>query len=244
MPSNIWEPIVLRIQAGDESAAVELYQNINHKSRFYLCRQIGPEHLDDHIHEVFMRVFVAIQKKRIKHPARLWAFIRTVVRYVILERLAEITIDRKAPKKESNVFDNDSNTRETMETTKYTEVDQRETPFQLAAKNERRELIEKCLTLLIKRDRDILTDFYLNDGGNRSGPEKAGLSRKQYDLSKSRALKRLSQIVKLVLLGIAPSLAASITKSQDKTSLMNVHRVIKMQLERMPIAKADIKGVT
>jgi hypothetical protein len=42
-----WSRLVKRIQSGDVSAMEEMYSVFTTGIRFYLCRQLGPQDLDD-----------------------------------------------------------------------------------------------------------------------------------------------------------------------------------------------------
>jgi hypothetical protein len=45
-----------------------------------LCRQLGPQDLDDKVHDTFLIVVQAIRKGELREPERLMGFVHTVVR--------------------------------------------------------------------------------------------------------------------------------------------------------------------
>ncbi len=60
--SVYWPELVSRIRQGDESGMEDLYRVFARGIRFYLCRQLGPQELDDKVHDTFLIVVQAIQR--------------------------------------------------------------------------------------------------------------------------------------------------------------------------------------
>ena len=58
----------------------ELYTLFSKGIRFYLCRQLGVQELDDKVHDTFVVVVQAIRRGELREPERLMGFVRTVVR--------------------------------------------------------------------------------------------------------------------------------------------------------------------
>src|SRR5581483_882450 len=75
-----WVRLVARIQQNDRSAMEELYSVFSKGIRFFLCRQLGPQELDDKVHDTFLIVVQAIQRGELREPERLMGFVRTIVR--------------------------------------------------------------------------------------------------------------------------------------------------------------------
>ena len=61
-PGPSWSGLVERIHAGDPSAMEELYTVFAKGVRFYLWRQLGPQDLDDKVHDIFLIITQSIQK--------------------------------------------------------------------------------------------------------------------------------------------------------------------------------------
>src|ERR1700722_20541495 len=78
-PSN-WPNLVERIRDGDPSAMEELYKMFSTGIRFLLYRRLGPQDLDDKVHDVFVIVTEAICKGELGEPERLMGYVHTVVR--------------------------------------------------------------------------------------------------------------------------------------------------------------------
>src|SRR5258708_27239874 len=55
LPVN-WQDLVDRIQRGDESGMEDLYRLFGRGIRYYLCRQLGHQELDDKVHDTFVIV--------------------------------------------------------------------------------------------------------------------------------------------------------------------------------------------
>ena len=57
-----WAALVLQIKAGEDAGLEKLYKLFSRGIRYYLCRHLGPEELDDRVHDTFLVVVGAIQK--------------------------------------------------------------------------------------------------------------------------------------------------------------------------------------
>src|SRR5450755_680367 len=75
-----WTQLVERIQRDEQDAMEELYRVFSRGMRFYLCRQLGPQDLDDKVHDCFLIVVQAIRRGDLREPERLMGFVRTIVR--------------------------------------------------------------------------------------------------------------------------------------------------------------------
>ena len=49
-----WVELVSRIRSGESDGMEELYDLFSKGIRFYLCRQLGPQELDDKVHDTFV----------------------------------------------------------------------------------------------------------------------------------------------------------------------------------------------
>src|SRR5258706_15761326 len=75
-----WLALVESIKSCERSGMEELYRVFSRGVRYYLCRQLGPQDLDDKVHDTFLIVVQAIRKGELREPERLMGFVRTVVR--------------------------------------------------------------------------------------------------------------------------------------------------------------------
>ena len=57
-----WSQLVDRIRAGDPAGMEQLYGVFVKGVRFFLWRQLGPQDLDDKVHDVFLIITQSIQR--------------------------------------------------------------------------------------------------------------------------------------------------------------------------------------
>lgn len=180
-PSVNWTGLVSRIRAGDDCAMTELYQIFARGIRFYLCRQLGPQELDDKVHDTFLIVVQAIRRGDLREPERLMGFVRTIVRRQVAAYIEEAVHRRKEQ------AEMDPGVRL---------VDHASTPEQTAMDHQRRELVQSVLGRMSNRDREILTRFYLYEQTQEQICEEMSLSETQFRLLKSRAKARFGELGK------------------------------------------------
>jgi hypothetical protein len=70
---------VLRIRNGDSNAMEDLYKIFATGMRYLLCRSLGPDDLEDKLHDCFLMVITAICNGDPGEPERLVGYVRTVV---------------------------------------------------------------------------------------------------------------------------------------------------------------------
>jgi len=176
-----WSTLVKRVQGGDRDGMEALYGVFARGVRFYLCRQLGPQELDDKVHDVFLIVVNAIRRGEVREPERLMGFVRTVVRRQIAAH-----IDRAVQKRKDQV-DVESGIRL---------VDLRLNPEEGAIERQKAELMEGILRGISRRDREILTRFYLQEQPQEQICLEMNLTETQFRLLKSRAKTRFSELGK------------------------------------------------
>src|ERR1700689_3395875 len=74
-----WPGLVARIQKGDNGGMEELYRLFARGIRFYLCRQLGMQELDDKVHDTFLIVGRAIRRGDLRERLRLRVFFEPLV---------------------------------------------------------------------------------------------------------------------------------------------------------------------
>ena len=176
-----WADLVTRIQQDDSSALEELYRIFSKGMRFYLCRQLGPQDLDDRVHDCFLIVVQAIQKGDLREPERLMGFARTIVRRQIAGHIDSAVQARKQQ------VDLDSTT---------PVMDSGLDPEEEAAARQEEELAVSVLKGISRRDREILTRFYLEEQTQEQICEDMNLTETQFRLLKSRAKARFGELGK------------------------------------------------
>lgn len=176
-----WTDLVTRLQAGDATAMAELYQVFAKGIRFYLCRQVGPQELDDRVHDAFLVVVQSIQRGELRDPRRLMGFVRTVVR-----RMVASQIDREI-----------QNRRESLDVDHGERIaDQRANPEKNVILRQKVNLIREILAEMPDKDREILDRFYVQEQLPEFICTEMNLSITQFRLLKSRAKARFGEIGK------------------------------------------------
>jgi RNA polymerase sigma-70 factor, ECF subfamily len=176
-----WHELVERIQRGDNSGLEDLYGLFARGIRFYLCRQLGPQELDDKVHDAFLIVVQAIKRGDLREPDRLMGFVRTVVRRQVAAYIDDVVHSR----------------REELHLDVGVRVaDARNNPEQSAAFRQKVEFMTSILSSLSERDREILTRFYLDEQTQEQICEEMNLTETQFRLLKSRAKSRFGELGK------------------------------------------------
>lgn len=73
-----WTLLVARMQ-GDPDPLTALYETFGRGVRFLMFRQLGPQDIEDGVHNAFLIVLQAIQRGELRDPALLTGFVRTIV---------------------------------------------------------------------------------------------------------------------------------------------------------------------
>ena len=192
-----WQNLVERIHKGEESGMEELYRLFGRGIRYYLCRQLGHQELDDKVHDTFVIVVQAIRRGELREPERLMGFVRTVVRRQVAAYIDEAVHSRRD---ELNL---DLGVRV---------ADRRNNPEQSAAFRQKVDLMLDVLNDLSERDREILTRFYLDEQSQETICREMILTETQFRLLKSRAKARFGEIGKRKL-SQKPLIAVSLRTS-------------------------------
>lgn len=179
MESKRWAALVERIRSGNGNGLEELYKHFGKGIRYYLCRQLGPEDLDDRVHDIFLIVVDAILRGEVREPDRLMGYIRTVVR----RQTAVIIGSTVQVRKEEVELEFDAGL-----------PDERNNPEQSIIREQQILLLKEMLEGISDRDREILTRFYLDEEPVEEICARMGLSNTQFRLLKSRAKARFSAI--------------------------------------------------
>jgi len=174
-----WPELVQRIQLGDESGMEDLYQLFARGIRFYLCRQLGVQELDDKVHDTFLIVVQAIRRGHLREPERLMGFVRTVVRRQIAAHIDQVVHSRRD---------------ELHLDVGVKIVDRRRNPEQNMAFQQKVDFMLEILNQLSERDRDILTRFYLQEETQEEICVGMNLTETQFRLLKSRAKARFGEL--------------------------------------------------
>src|SRR5947208_4127715 len=174
-----WGTLVAQIKAGEDAGMEQLYKLFSRGIRYYLCRQLGPQELEDKVHDTFLIVVNAIKRGDLREPERLMGFVRTVVRRQVagyIENAVHTRRDQTDLECGASVADRKHN------------------PEQEAIIRAKVELMRSALQALSQRDRDILIRFYLKEQPQEQICEEMSLTETQFRLLKSRAKAKFGEI--------------------------------------------------
>jgi RNA polymerase sigma factor (sigma-70 family) len=182
-PAPVAEPVLellaRRVQRGDEDALRELYDIFSTGIRFMLFRQLGPDELDDKVHDVFLIITQSIRNGELRDPSRLMGYIHTIVR-----RQIAAYIDRAVSQRRNRV---DVDFDESV-------CDAHADPENEMIERENQELALRVLQSLPKRDREVLIRFYFKEESPAQICQALNLTKTQFRLIKSRAKARFGEL--------------------------------------------------
>jgi RNA polymerase sigma-70 factor (ECF subfamily) len=176
-----WGILVSQIKAGEEAGMEQLYKLFSRGIRYYLCRQLGPQELEDKVHDTFLIVVNAVRRGDLREPERLMGFVRTVVRRQVAAYIEQAVHNRRE--------------QADLETG-ITVADRKQNPEQEAMMRQKAELMEIALSALSDRDREILVRFYLKEQPQEQICHEMDLTETQFRLLKSRAKAKFGEIGK------------------------------------------------
>ncbi len=177
--STDWPSLVKRIQDGDGRAIEQLYELFSRGIRFYLRRQLGPDEVDDQVHDTFLVVVKAIQRGDLREPERILGFVRTVVRRQVAAYIGQ------AVRRRTHEVDMDIAIRL---------IDIGSNPELNALSRERVDLARAVLQDMSAADREILSRFYLREQSQEQICREMHLTETQFRLHKSRAKARFAEL--------------------------------------------------
>lgn len=179
LPGTNWTELVEKIKMNDQSGMEELYRVFSKGVRFYLCRQLGPQDLEDKVHDTFLIVVQAVRRGELREPERLMGFVRTVVRRQVAAHIDQAVHNRRQQ------VDLEPGT---------VMVDGNRNPEQSAIWQQHEEIAKRVLNSISRRDREILTRFYLLEQSQQQICSQMHLTETQFRLLKSRAKARFGEL--------------------------------------------------
>jgi RNA polymerase sigma-70 factor, ECF subfamily len=177
--SSPWSALVERVRNADPYALEELYRLFSKGIRFYLWRHLGPQDLEDRVHDAFLAVTQSIQNDELRQPERLLGFVRTVVRRQVATQIESAVHARR------NRFSQEM---------LVTLQDRRAGPEETAIRNEYQQVAMRLLQSIPERDREVLIRFYLREQPAGEICREMKLTDTQFRLIKSRAKARFGEL--------------------------------------------------
>lgn len=174
-----WAGLVERIQANDPSGMEELYRVFTTGIRFYLCRHLGPQDLDDKVHDAFLTIAQSIRRGEVREPERLMGYVRTVIRRQVAGYIAGAVEARR------NRIEPDRG---------VLLRDRQPDPERRAIEHQNVEVALRVLQSLPRRDREVLVRFYLREQSPHQICRDMRLTETQFRLTKSRAKARFTEL--------------------------------------------------
>jgi RNA polymerase sigma-70 factor (ECF subfamily) len=174
-----WSQIVERIREGNPEGMEQLYAVFVKGVRFFLWRQLGPQDLDDKVHDVFLIITQSIQRGDLREPDRLMGYVRTVVRRQVA---AYIDIAVQARRNQQPIDP------------AMTLSDHEPDPERQVIEQQNQEVAMRMLNVLPKRDREVLVRFYLQEQTAEEICRDLKLTETQFRLIKSRAKARYGEL--------------------------------------------------
>ena len=175
-----WGDLVARIHGGDTAAMEQLYAFFAKGVRYFFLRALGPDELEDRVHDCFVVVAQAIQQGELRDPARLMGYIRTVVK----RQIASI-IDESVTRRRTHVDYGD---------TLFSIADWKAGPEEAVVSREREAIGRKVLREISDRDREVLLRFYVHEQPYETICREMKLTYNQFRLLKSRAKARFGRL--------------------------------------------------
>jgi len=187
-----WGRLVERIRSGDQDAMADLYEVFAKGIRYFLLRNLGPDELDDKLHDCFLAVAQAIQNGDLREPERLMGYVRTVVKRKVAASI-EVAVHQRRSRVE-------------FEETLFIVSDWRDNPEAAVLARQRVEIARKVLSGVSRKDREILNRFYVLEQTQEQICLEMGLSYNQFRLLKSRAKSRFGELGKRLAAGVGINL--------------------------------------
>jgi RNA polymerase sigma factor (sigma-70 family) len=187
-----WASLVNGIREGNSVAMAELYGIFAKGIRYFLLRNLGPDDLDDKVHDCFLIVAQAIRNGDLREPDRLMGYVRTVVKRQIAASI-DLAVQQRR-------------TRADFEDTMFSVSDWRDNPERTVMARQRAEIARKVLDGISRRDREILNRFYVLEQSQERICADMDLTYNQFRLLKSRAKARFGELGKRVAAGVGINL--------------------------------------
>lgn len=157
----------------------ELYRVFSQGIRLYLCRQLGPQDLNDKVHDLFLIVTQSIRNGDLREPERLMGYVRTVVRRQVAGHIHIARQQRRSS------YDLDLGS---------TLLDARSNPENRVIRRQYNDVAQRILSAMRQRERDVLVRFYVNEQPAADICREMELTPTQFRLLKSRAKQRFGDL--------------------------------------------------
>jgi RNA polymerase sigma factor (sigma-70 family) len=176
-----WKTVVEQIRSGDPAGEEALYENLASGARLFLQRKLGAPDVDDRVHNIFVIVVEAIRRGELREPERLMGFVRTV-----LNRQLGLAISGLVRNREQLIHLDSAH--------HLTAADP--SPEENALSLQKIALMKQALKEMSRREFDVLMRFYLREQSPEQIQGEMHLTPTQFNLLKSRAKAKLTELVR------------------------------------------------
>jgi RNA polymerase sigma-70 factor, ECF subfamily len=157
----------------------DLYRVFSEGIRLYLWRHLGPQDLNDKVHDLFLIVTQSIRNGELREPERLMGYVRTVVRRQVAGHI------HTARQQRQSFYELDCGT---------ALLDGRANPEHRVIRNQYSDVAQRILSAMREREREVLVRFYLNEQPAADICRDMDLTATQFRLLKSRAKARFGSL--------------------------------------------------
>src|SRR5262249_23227082 len=176
-----WKTVVEQIRDGDPAGEETLYRSLETGARIFLRRRLGTEDVEDQVHDVFLIVVESIRRGMIREPERLMAFVRTVLYRQLNLEISRLVHSRQTAAELESALPLKRNSSH---------------PELIAARQEKDENMKGGIRRMSDGDCEILTRCYLHEQPPDQVRLEMGLTQTQFNLLKSRAKARLTELIR------------------------------------------------
>ncbi len=202
-----WTRLVECVKANDPHAIEVLYTRFAKGARFYFCRHLGLEELDDRVHDSFLLVLESIKRGEVRDPERVMGFIRTILRRQVAAYMRGTMEERR----DYTALDGES---------EYC-LDFRGCPEERIIDLETIDIMERVMLGMTLREREILTRFYLLEQAPEHICKEMRISMTQFRLMKSRAKGRFGALGRATLGQSLENLSESTSEDSSESPSEN-----------------------
>ena len=169
--------LVERVKARHPNALEELYGLVKNFTLF-LMRQLGADDLQDKVHDVFVTVTQSILSGKLRDPERLIPFLTTVTRFYTYNQ-----IERRVSRRQVSALSDGMNA-----------VDPRVNLERSTYQQQRMKIALEVLSAMPRRDRDVLSRYYLKEQSKEQICDEMQLTPTQFRLLKSKAKSTFTEL--------------------------------------------------
>jgi RNA polymerase sigma factor (sigma-70 family) len=194
-----WRDIVEGIVAGQAPAEHALYQALNRTARPLFLLQLGSQHADDLVPDLFLTVLQSIRAGRMRDAECLMGYVLIIARRMVARTIRRISVarSRELSSDEVSLWDPSGN------------------PEQERQRNETLDLMRTILSKMTPQTREILHRFYLDEQPVEEICREMRLTKDQFRLLKWRAKARFGALARKRLAGGMPRIVAIARTNAD-----------------------------